>query len=114
MSKGFGGFGNLGNIMREAQKQVQAMQKKTQEVEADLKERVVEGSAGGGMVVANANGQGTLLAVKISPEVVNPDDIEMLEDLVVAAVSQALRKAQALREEEMGKATGGVRIPGLF
>ena len=114
MAKELGGAGGLGNIMRQAQKQAQAMQKRLQSLEADLKDRVVEGSAGGGMVVAHANGQRELLAVRISPEVVDPDDVEMLEDLVVAAVAQAMKKAQELYQQEMQKLTGGLRIPGLF
>ena len=113
MAKGVGGLGGFGNIMREAQKQAQDMQKRMQALEADLRDRVVEGSAGGGMVVAHANGQRELLSVKISPEVIDPDDAEMLEDLVVAAVSQALKKAEELHQAEIQKLTGGMQIPGL-
>ena len=114
MAKGFGGMGGLGNMMREAQKQAQDMQKRMQTIDADLKDRVVEGSAGGGMVVAHVNGKREFLAVKITREVVDPDDVEMLEDLVTAAVSQAMKKAQELYEQELEKITGGLPIPGLF
>ena len=115
MGKGLAGMGGaFGNMVREAQKQAQDMQKRMAALEADLKDRVVEGSAGGGMVVAHANGQRELLAVKISPEVVDPEDVDMLEDLVCAAVSQAMKKAQDLYQEEVQKLTGGLQIPGLF
>ena len=114
MGKNFGGIGSFGNMIREAQKQAQVMQKQMQALEADLKDRVVEGSAGGGMVVAHANGHRELLSVKISPEVVDPEDVEMLEDLVTAAVSQAMTKATELHQQEVQKVTGGVQIPGLF
>ena len=88
-----GGMGNMGGMIKQMQKQAQGMQKRMAELQEDLKTRVYEGTAGGGMVVAHANGQRELLAVKISSEVVDPDDIEMLEDLVLAAVSQAMKKA---------------------
>lgn len=107
------GFGNFAQIMKEAQKQAQAMQKKMEEIQHELKERVVEGSAGGGMVTAQMNGRQELLSVKIDPEVVDPEDVEMLEDLVVAAVNQATKKSQELYEQEMAKLTGGLNIPGL-
>jgi DNA-binding YbaB/EbfC family protein len=102
------GMGNLGNLMKQAQK-LQAQMAKVQE---ELGERRVEGSAGGGMVVAVANGKQDILSIKIDPEVVNPDDVEMLEDLIVAAIKQAREKAAALAEEEMQKATAGL-MPGL-
>ena len=112
MGKGFGGLG--GNMLRQMQKQAQGMQKRMADLQKDLKQRVYEGSAGGGMVTAHVNGQRELLAVKISPEVANPDDIEMLEDLVTAAVAQGLKKAEEAQAEEMAKITGGLGIPGLF
>jgi DNA-binding YbaB/EbfC family protein len=73
----------------------------------------VESSAGGGMVTAVANGQQELVSIKIEPQVVDPDDIEMLQDLVVAAVNDVLRKSQELMQAEMGKLAGGLNIPGL-
>ena len=108
------GLGNMGGMFRQIQKQAQGMQKRMAELQADLKQRVYEGTAGGGMVTAHANGQKELLAVKISREVVVPDDVEMLEDLVTAAVSQAMKKAADAYAEEMGKLTGGLGIPGLM
>ncbi|HHT9134697.1 MAG TPA: YbaB/EbfC family nucleoid-associated protein [Candidatus Avalokitesvara rifleensis] len=107
------GFGNFAQIMKEAQKQAQVMQKKMEEMQRELKERVVEGSSGGGMVTAKMNGRQELLSVKIDPEVVDPKDVEMLEDLVAAAVNQASKKSQELYEQEMAKLTGGLNIPGL-
>ncbi len=107
------GFGNFSQIMKEAQKQAQAMQKKMEQMQHELKERVVEASSGGGMVTAKMNGRQELLSVKIDPEVVDPNDVEMLEDLVVAAVNQAAKKSQELYEQEMAKLTGGLNIPGL-
>jgi hypothetical protein len=112
MAKGMGG--GMGNLFKQMQKQAQGMQKQMRELQEDLKSRVYEGSAGGGMVVAHANGQRELLAVKIAPEVVDPEEIDMLEDLVVAAVSQALKKAADAHAEAMGGLTGGLGIPGLI
>ncbi len=111
MAKGMGG---MGGMMREAQKQAQTMQKKLAQLDIGLKERIVEGSAGGGMVTAIVNGKRELLAVKISPEVVDADDVGMLEDLVTAAVSQGMKKAEDLYQEEISKITGGLQLPGLF
>ena len=105
---------DFSNIMKQAQKQAQKMQKQLEEVQKDLRERVVEGSAGGGMVVVTMNCQKEPLAVKIDPEVVNKDDVDMLQDLILAAMSQAMKKAQEIYEHEMGKITGGLNIPGLF
>jgi hypothetical protein len=107
------GFGNIGNIMKEAQKQAQKMQAQMEGVQRELKERVVEGSSGGGMVTATMNGRQELLAIKIDPEVVDTDDVEMLEDLVVAAVNQVAKKSKEMYEQEMAKITSGLNIPGL-
>lgn len=103
-------MGNLGDLMKHAQK----MQKDIASIQEGLKEKIVQGTAGGGMVTATMNGARQLVAVKIEKEVVDPDDVEMLEDLVLAAVSDATRKAEKLAEDEMGKATGGLPLPGLF
>ena len=108
------GRGDMSHVLREAQKQAQSMQKQMAQLEQDLKERVVDGTSGGGMVQAFVNGQRDLVGLKISPEVVDPDDVDMLEDLVTAAVSQALKKAAEMYQQEMGKLTGGIGIPGLF
>ncbi len=99
----------LGNIMKEMQK----MQAKMEEIQKELENKRVEGTAGGGMVKVVANGKQEILEIKIDPEVVNPDDVEMLEDLIVAAVNQAKEKAQELQMEDMSKLTGGLKIPGL-
>ena len=112
MGKGFSGLG--GGMLKQMQKQAMGMQKQLAQIQADLKQRVYEGSAGGGMVTAHVNGQRELLAVKLAPEVVDPEDIEMLEDLITAAVAQGLKKAEEAHAEAMGKLTGGLSIPGLF
>ncbi len=99
----------MGNLVKQAQ-QLQARMAKLQE---ELGERTVEASAGGGMVVAVVNGRQELISLTIEPEVVDPDDIEMLQDLVRAAVNEALNRSQEMVKEEMGKLTGGINIPGL-
>jgi DNA-binding YbaB/EbfC family protein len=106
--KGFD-MGALGDIV----KQAQGMQSRMKKLKNELKERVVEASAGGGMVKAQANGARELLAVKIQKDVVDPDDVEMLEDLVTAAVNEALKKAEKMHEDEMSKVTGGLNLPGM-
>lgn len=107
---GFRGTPNMGNMM----KQVQQMQKKMTKMQAELEEREVEASAGGGAVAVKANGKKEILEIKIDKDVVDPDDVEMLEDLVLAAVNEALRSAEEMVSKEMGKLTGGMNIPGLF
>lgn len=106
----FGGRGGMGN-MSQMLKQAQAMQAKMLQAQEELKQARVEGSAGGGMVSATVNGQGELVSVKLTPEVVNPDDIEMLEDLILAAVSDAANKAREMMESRMGALTGGMKLP---
>ena len=91
--------------------QAQEMQGRLQSVQEELRQKTVVGSAGGGMVTAEADGRGHVRRVKIDPAVVKPDDIEMLEDLVLAAVAEAQRKATDLAQEEMGKITGGMQLP---
>ena len=100
----------MNNIM----KQVQKMQKQMLEVQEELANRTVEATVGGGMVTVVANGQQDIMAIRIDPEVVDPNDIEMLQDLILAAVNEAHRKAQELMTTEMGKLTGGMKIPGLM
>jgi len=99
----------FGNIMKEAQK-LQAQMAALQE---EVAKRKVEATAGGGMVTVEANGKQELTAVKIDPEVINKDDAQMLEDLVLAACNEALRKSRELVQQELGKLTGGMKIPGL-
>lgn len=94
-------------------KQAQRMQEQIQQVQAELAQREVEGTAGGGAVKAVARCDGTIAAIKIDPNVVKPDDVEMLEDLVLAAVSNALDVAKKTQAEELGKVTQGLNIPGL-
>jgi DNA-binding YbaB/EbfC family protein len=101
--------GGLGNILRQAQK----MQAQMQKVQEELAHKTVEASSGGGMVKAVVNGRQELISIVIEPEVVNPSDVEMLQDLVVAAVNEALKRSQALAAEEMGKLTSGLNVPGL-
>ena len=100
---------NMEKIMKQAQK----MQAQMAKIQEDLAGEQVEGSAGGGMVTVTANGQGDVVAVRIEPEVAG-DDIEMLEDLVLAAVNDALRKSKELANSRMGQLTGGLGMPGLF
>ncbi|MEA4951307.1 Nucleoid-associated protein [bioreactor metagenome] len=101
---------NMDKIMKQAQK----MQAQMAKVQEDLAGEKVEGSAGGGMVTVTANGQGDVVAVRIDPEVMKDDDVEMLEDLVLAAVNEALRRSKELAAERMGKITGGLGSMGLF
>ena len=94
-------------------KQVQKMQKKMMELQGELEQERVEGTAGGGMITVVANGRQDILEIKIQPDVVDPDDVEMLEDLILAAIHQAQQRAQEMMNQEMGQITGGVQIPGL-
>ena len=91
--------------------QAQEMQGRFQKVQEELQRVTVSGSAGGGMVTVEANGQGMVQRIKIDPSVVNPADVEMLEDLVVVAVTEAQKKAQAQAQQELGKLTGGLSLP---
>ncbi len=103
-------FGNIGNIM----KQAQAMQEQLAKLQEQAAGKTVEGTAGGGMVAVTATGAMQVVAVKIDPEVLKSGDIEMVQDLVVAATNEALRKAREMMTEEMKSLTGGLHIPGLF
>lgn len=94
-------------------KQVQKMQSQMAEVQKVLEAKKVEGTAGGGMVKAVVNGKQELLDLTINPEVVKPEDVEMLADLIKAAINQARQKSMELAQEEMSKITGGLKIPGL-
>lgn len=99
----------MGDMMKQAQK-LQARMLKMQE---ELAERTVESAVGGGMITVVANGKQQIVSIRIEKEVVNPDDVDMLQDLVLAAVNDALRKSQEMVAAEMGKLTGGLNIPGL-
>jgi DNA-binding YbaB/EbfC family protein len=100
----------LGNLM----KQAQMVQQKMGRVQEEMEGRQVEATSGGGMVTAVVNGRQKLLDLKIDPQVVDASDVEMLQDLVVAAINEAINKSQKMMQEEMAKLTGGFNIPGMF
>ncbi|KQL47318.1 nucleoid-associated protein [Brevibacillus choshinensis] len=100
--------------MQQMMKQVKKMQEDMAKAQEALKDKVVEGSAGGGAVLVKADGHKQVKEIVIKPEVIDPDDVEMLQDLVLTAVNDALRKADELMAKDMGKFTGGMNIPGLF
>ncbi|MDQ1329291.1 MAG: nucleoid-associated protein EbfC [Candidatus Poribacteria bacterium] len=100
----------LDNVMKQAQK----MQKQMMEIQEELANRTVEATVGGGVVSVVANCQQQIISINIDPEVVDPADVEMLQDLILAAVNEAYRKAQELMTSEMSKLTGGMKIPGLM
>lgn len=104
-----GGGANMNNMIKQAKK----VQEQIARMQEELKERVVETSAGGGAVNIKINGKQQLLEIKIKPEVVDPEDIEMLEDLIMAAVNDAVKQSQDMVSSEMSKITGGLNIPGL-
>lgn len=104
-----GGFGDMGSLLKQAQE----MQKRMQTTERELGERIVEGKAGGGAVKVFVNGMQEIQAVKIDAEAVDPDDVEGLEDLVTAAVRQAMSAAKEMRDKAMSKVTGGMNLPGM-
>ena len=100
---------DLGNLMQAAQK----MQGEVTKLQDELAKKTCEASAGGGMVTATVNGQFEVVSIKIDPEVVNPSDVDMLQDLVAAAVNQAVAKVREMTQSEMAKLTGGLGIPGM-
>ncbi len=101
---------NMQQIMRQAQK----MQKKMEEAQEEAANQIVEASAGGGMVAVKVNGRQELLEITIEKDVVNPDDVEMLQDLIVAAVNEGMKKAQQVMQDKLQGITGGLNIPGMF
>lgn len=103
------GLGNLGNLMKQAKKLQEELEKK----QAEIGEMKIEASSGGGMVTATVNGRGELLNVAIEKEVVDPDDVEMLVDLVIAAVQEAQKNAKEQAEEKLGPLTQGMPLPGM-
>lgn len=108
---GFGGGGNMGNMM----KQVQKMQRDMEKMQEELHQRTVDATAGGGAITVVVTGKKELKEIIIKPEVVDPDDVEMLQDLILAAVNEAIRKADEMVNSEMGKITGGMGgMNGLF
>src|SRR5512139_2034559 len=100
----------LGNILKQAQE----MHGKISQLQEEMAGKTVEASAGGGMVTIVMNGKQQVLSIRIDPEVVNREDVDMLQDLMCAAVNEAIRKSQEMMTEEMKKITGGLSIPGLF
>ncbi len=107
MAKGFPG--NMQEMMKQAQK----MQEQLMKAQQDAVQETAEGSAGGGMVNVTASGEHQIQSITIDKEVVNPEDVEMLQDLITAAANEALRKVDEKVKEKMGKITGGLNIPGL-
>lgn len=109
MRRGNFGGGNMNNMM----KQMQKMQKQIEDAQREIEESEVTATAGGGAIEVKVNGKKELISIKIDKDVVDPDDVEMLEDMIVAGVNEAIRNAEKLSEEKMGKITGGLNIPGL-
>lgn len=105
-----GGMNNMNSMIKQAQK----MQAEMERIQAETEEQTIEATAGGGAVSVVMKGSKELVSIKLSPEVVDPDDIEMLEDLIVAAVNEATKKASDLMEENMRSVTGNLNVPGLF
>jgi DNA-binding YbaB/EbfC family protein len=101
---------NLGNMMKQAQQ----LQSKMLEMQEELGNKTVTVQVGGGMVEVVANGRQEVLSLRLDPEVVNPDDTDMLQDLILAAVNDALNRSREMVSDEMAKLTGGMKIPGLF
>ncbi len=101
---------NLAGLMKQAQK----LQSKMAEMQAEVGNRTVTAQAGGGMVEAEVNGRLELVRLRIDPEVATPDDVDMLQDLILAAVNEALNRAREMMAQEMAKLTGGMQIPGMF
>ena len=108
--RGMGMGGNMQGMLRQAQK----MQEEMIKAQEELGEKTVDASVGGGVVTVVVNGKKELLEVNIKPEAVDPDDVEMLQDLIVSAVNEAMRKADDMANASMSKITGGMNIPGLF
>ncbi len=113
--KGFHGAGmntkqNVGSVIKQAQK----MQEEMEKLQSEIEEKTVTASSGGGVVEVVATGKKQIESIKIKPEAVDPDDVETLEDLVMAAVNEAMKKAEEMMSEGMSSLTGGLNIPGLF
>lgn len=100
--------------MNKLMKQAQQMQEKMTKLQEEMAEKTTEATAGGGMVKVVANGKQQILSIQVEKEVVDPEDVEMLQDLIVAAVNEALSRSQAMVNEEMSKLTGGMNIPGMM
>ena len=115
MAKNFYGRGGMGGMnMQQAIKQAQKMQEDMQKMQEQLKQSSFEASAGGGMVTARVNGSHQVLSVEIKPEAVDPDDVEMLQDVITAAVNEAIRTVEEVSAAELQKITGNLNVPGLY
>ena len=113
--KGFSGSGmNTSKNMNSVIKQAQKMQEEMERVQEELEDKTVEATSGGGAVTVVASGKKEIISLKISPDAVDPDDVETLEDLVMVAVNDAIKKADEMMAEGMNAVTGGLNIPGLF
>ena len=110
---GRGKYPGMGGNMNNMMKQMQKMQKQMEEMQAQLDEKAIEASSGGGAVTALVNGKRELLNITIDESVVDPEDVEMLQDLIIAAVNSAMKEAEDMVNQEMKKVTGGLNIPGL-
>ncbi|WP_028308896.1 YbaB/EbfC family nucleoid-associated protein [Desulfitibacter alkalitolerans] len=104
------GMANMGKMM----KQVQKMQEQMKKMQEEIEQRTVEATAGGGAVKVVANGKQQIVSIEISPDAVDPEDVEMLQDMILAAVNESIQKTQEMMQDEMKKITGGLNIPGLF
>ena len=109
-----GGFGGMPGGMKDLLKQAQKMQEQLQKAQEEAGQISAEGSAGGGMVSVVASGDSQITEIKIAKEVVDPNDIEMLQDLVMAATNEALKKSKEAVQQKLSQVTGGMNIPGLF
>jgi DNA-binding YbaB/EbfC family protein len=103
------GIPNMGNLMKQAQQ----FQNRMAKLQQELEKKTIEATSGGGMVTVVVNGQQELLSIKIDPEVVDPEDIDMLQDLVIAAVNDGMARAKKMVNDEMGKLTGGLNLPNI-
>ena len=113
--KGFAGSGmNQKQNMNSVIKQAQKMQEEMERVQQETEEEQVEATSGGGAVKVVVNGKKELVSIKLDPDAVDPDDVETLEDLILAAVNEGVKKAEEIMSERMGAITGGLNIPGLF
>jgi len=108
----FNGMNNMGN-MQGMMKKVQKMQAEMQKLQEELKTRTVETTVGGGALTIVANGKKEIESIKIKPEALDPDDVEMLQDMILSGVNEAMRKIDEMTEREMGKITGGMKLPGM-
>lgn len=102
------------NNMQQMMRQVKKMQEQMLKAQEELGNRTIDGSAGGGVVTVTVNGHRKVQAIAIKPEAVDPDDVEMLQDLILTAVNDAMAKAEEVANKEMGKYTGGLNLPGMF